>query len=55
MSIRTIVVAVGPEDEPRAERLARTAAEVAVPTDAVVVLLHVFSEAAYEEGIREAG
>ncbi|PSQ14367.1 universal stress protein [Halobacteriales archaeon QS_8_69_73] len=55
MSIRTIVVAVGPEDEPRAERLARTAAEVAVPTDAVVVLLHVFSESAYEEGIREAG
>ena len=55
MSIQTVVVAVGPEDESRAERLARVAAEVAAPTDAVVVLLHVFSEAAYEEGVREAG
>ncbi len=55
MSIQTVVVAVGPNDEPRAERLAKTAAEVAAPSDALVVLLHVFTESAYEEGIREAG
>jgi len=55
MPIRRVVVAVGPEDDQRAARLARAAIEVAGPADAVVVLLHVFPRAAYEEGVRAAG
>lgn len=55
MSIGTVAVAVGPDDEKRAESLAAAAIEVAAPADAVVVLLHAFSESAYEEGVRAAG
>ncbi|WP_254839186.1 universal stress protein [Natronomonas marina] len=55
MTIRTVAVAVGPDDEKRAESLATAAIEVAGGAEAVVVLLHVFTESAYEEGVREAG
>lgn len=42
MTLSTLVVAVGPGDADRIESLANAVTEVAVPTGANVVLLHVF-------------
>jgi nucleotide-binding universal stress UspA family protein len=55
MALETLVVAVGPNDNTRTDELTEAILDVAVPTDASVVLLHAFSERAYEEGIEEAG
>jgi nucleotide-binding universal stress UspA family protein len=55
MALNTLVVAVGPNDGTRTDELTKAVLDVAEPTDATVVLLHVFSEKAYEEGIEEAG
>lgn len=55
MALETLVVAVGPNDNTRTDELTEAVLDVAVPTDASVVLLHAFSERAYEEGIEEAG
>lgn len=49
MAIDTILVAVGPEDESRAEQMAKAVADVAVPTGAEVVVLHVFTEDEYDD------
>lgn len=49
MSIETILLAVGSEDEKRSERLAAEATGVAEPTGATVVLGHVFDEDAFDE------
>ena len=42
MSMETILLAVGTEDENRAEKLAAEAIDVAEPADATVVIAHVF-------------
>ena len=55
MTLETITLAVGPKETKRTEELKRALLDVAVPTDAMVVLLHVFSESAYREGVVEAG
>lgn len=55
MTLETLVVAVGPNDNTRTEELTEAILEIAEPTDASVVLLHVFTEKAYETGISEAG
>ncbi len=55
MTLETLVVAVGPNDSTRTDELIDAVLEIAVPTDAGVVLLHAFSEKAYEQGIEEAG
>lgn len=55
MTLETLVVAVGPNDNTRTDELTEAILEIAEPTDASVVLLHAFTEKAYEEGIREAG
>ncbi|CDK40011.1 Universal stress protein [Halorubrum sp. DM2] len=52
MSIETVVLAVGTEDEKRAKRLANEIIAVAEPADAEVVLTHVFDESEFD-GIRE--
>lgn len=49
MSIETIVLAVGTEDEERIERLADEIVAVAEPADAEVVLTHVFGEEEFDE------
>lgn len=49
MAIETILLAVGPGDEDRADRLASAVADVAAPTGADVVLLHVFTEEEYDD------
>ena len=51
MSVETVVLAVGSEDEERAERLADEIAAVAGPADAEVVLTHVFDAEEFD-GIR---
>ncbi|PAU85554.1 universal stress protein [Halorubrum salipaludis] len=48
MSIETVVLAVGTEDEERAERLAEEAIAVAEPAGAEIVLTHVFSDEEFE-------
>ncbi|MFQ3283685.1 universal stress protein, partial [Natronomonas sp.] len=55
MAIETLLVAIGPNDDARTDELTEAVMDVADPTDASVVLLHVFSEAAYRTGIEEAG
>jgi nucleotide-binding universal stress UspA family protein len=49
MSIETILLAVGSEDEKRTERLATEATSVAKPTGATVVLAHVFDDDEFDE------
>ena len=49
MSIETVVLAVGTEDEDRAEQLAAETIAVAKPAGAEVVLTHVFSDEEFEE------
>jgi nucleotide-binding universal stress UspA family protein len=55
MALETLVVAVGPNDSERTEELTTAILDIAEPTGASVVLLHVFTERAYESGIEEAG
>ena len=51
MSIETVLLAVGTEDEKRTEQIAREAIAVAEPTGAEVVLTHVFADEEFD-GIR---
>jgi len=51
MSIETVLLAVGTEDEKRTEQIAREAIAVAEPTGAEVVLTHVFADGEFD-GIR---
>jgi nucleotide-binding universal stress UspA family protein len=55
MSLEILTLAVGPDDEARLEEMATLVCDIAGATGATVFLLHVFSQSAYEEGIREAG
>ncbi|SFR32222.1 MULTISPECIES: universal stress protein [Halorubrum] len=49
MSIETVVLAVGTEDEKRTEQLAREAIAIAEPADAEIVLTHVFDREEFDE------
>ncbi|QKY16581.1 universal stress protein [Halorubrum sp. CBA1229] len=51
MSIETVLLAVGTEDETQTEQIAREAIAVAGPTGAEVVLTHVFTDEEFD-GIR---
>lgn len=51
MSIETVLLAVGTEDEERTQQLAEEAIAVAAPTGAEVVLTHVFDDAEFD-GVR---
>lgn len=53
MAIDTILLAVGQEDEDRAARLGEAAIDVASPTDAAVVLAHVFTQREFDEVIEQ--
>jgi nucleotide-binding universal stress UspA family protein len=55
MGIDTVTLAVGPEEEGRTRELTEAMMDVATAADATVVLLHVFSQTAYEEGVEQAG
>jgi nucleotide-binding universal stress UspA family protein len=48
MSLETIVLAADGEDEDLADRLAATAADIANPSNAKIVLAHVFDDEEYE-------
>ncbi len=48
MALETVLLAVGPGDRERAEKLARTAGDIAGPAGANVVLAHVFTDEEYE-------
>ncbi|ELZ22015.1 universal stress protein [Natrinema limicola] len=47
--VDTVLLAVGPGDEDRSERLAEAVLTVAQPADATVVLVHVFTSSEYDE------
>ncbi|UHH27193.1 universal stress protein [Halobacterium noricense] len=47
MALDSILLAVGPGDKERAEKLAEFVADVAGPADTTVVLLHVFTQDEY--------
>jgi nucleotide-binding universal stress UspA family protein len=51
MAIETILVAVGPGDAERAERLAEEAVDFGSATGATVVLAHVFTEEEYKSAL----
>ncbi|WP_226004130.1 universal stress protein [Natrinema salinisoli] len=49
MTLKTVLLAVGPGDADRSEQLAEAVLEVAKPADATVVLAHVFTDDEYDE------
>jgi nucleotide-binding universal stress UspA family protein len=55
MSLEILTLAVGPDDDARIEEMATLVCDIAGATGATVFLLHVFSQSAYGEGVREAG
>ena len=55
MALETVTLAVGPEEEVRIGELTEAVLDVAEAADATVVLLHVFSQSAYDEGVEAAG
>lgn len=55
MSLDTVVVAVGPGDLDRAERLAEETVDVAGPSDAHVVLMHAFTRDGYRQILEDIG
>lgn len=52
-SLDTIVLAIGPRDDDRLDRLARVVRQVAKPTDVTVILTHVFSKKQFDEVAEE--
>ncbi|MFC7204682.1 universal stress protein [Haloferax namakaokahaiae] len=51
MAIETTLLAVGPSDADRIDRLAEEAIDIAGPTGATVVLGHVFTKSEYSEAL----
>jgi len=49
MALETVLLALGPNDDTRIEELARTVTDIAGPSNATVVLAHVFTPEEYEE------
>lgn len=52
MALETVLLAVGPSDEDRAEKLASVSTDIAGPAGATVVIAHVFTEDEYEATLR---
>lgn len=48
-SLDTVVLAIGPRDDDRLDRLAQVVLQVAKPTDATVVLTHIFTREQFDE------
>jgi nucleotide-binding universal stress UspA family protein len=55
MALETVLLAVGPGDAERTDRLAEETIDIAGPSGATVVLGHVFTEAEYERAIDRLG
>ncbi|MUW16046.1 universal stress protein, partial [Halorubrum sp. CBA1125] len=55
MSIETVVLGVGSEDEKRTEQLAKEAIAVAEPAGAEIVLTHVFSDEEFDGSRSQLG
>jgi nucleotide-binding universal stress UspA family protein len=55
MALETVLLAVGPGDAERIDRLAEETIDIAGPSDATVVLGHVFTEEEYENTIDSLG
>lgn len=55
MALDTLLLAVGPEDSDRTDRLAQTAVDLAGPAGATVILLHVFTQEQYESTTTSLG
>lgn len=55
MALDTLLLAVGPEESDSSDRLARTTVDIAGPSGATVVLLHVFTQEEYESTIDNLG
>lgn len=55
MALETLLLALGPGDAERIDRLAETSIDIAGPADATVVLGHVFTETEYEHAIDRLG
>jgi nucleotide-binding universal stress UspA family protein len=53
--LNTVLVALGPKDENRAEKLAEKAIDIAGPAGATVVLGHVFDEDEYDDTVARLG
>ena len=51
MALDTLVLALGPRDADRTDRLAEFVADIAGPTGADVVLFHAFTEQEFEEAL----
>jgi len=49
MAVETLLVAIGPKDHDRVERLAEETVDIAGPTGADVVLAHALTEDGYDE------
>lgn len=49
MTLKSVLVAVGPGDADRAEEIAEAAVEVSKPADATVYLAHVFTDEEYQD------
>ncbi|UHH26815.1 universal stress protein [Halobacterium noricense] len=55
MALEPILLAVGPKDSDRAEKLADFAVDIAAPADSTVVLAHVFTEEEYTSATEQLG
>jgi len=55
MTLDTLLLAVGPEESDRTNRLARTAVDTVGPAGATVVLLHVFTQEEYDSTTSNLG
>ncbi|WP_227352770.1 universal stress protein [Haladaptatus salinisoli] len=53
MAIETILLAVGPGDADRTDKLADAVADVAGPTGATVVLAHVFTDEEFDDVVEQ--
>jgi nucleotide-binding universal stress UspA family protein len=55
MALETVLLALGPGDTERIDRLAEETIDIAGPSEATVVLGHVFTEAEYERTLDRLG
>jgi len=52
MALETVLLALGPNDETRIDELSEAVTDIAGPSDATVVLAHVFTPEEYEEATK---
>ena len=55
MALETVLLAVGPGDADRADRLGETTIDIAGPAGATVVLAHVFTREEFDETVNRLG